>query len=93
MPKTNHLLSFATDNDGQLFIHADIAGVDCLIRSLTHLRQHLNEGVCEHDHFMTESWGGSGLTEQTLGKGVQTIHHVKIYGWTPEWVHKHGLSA
>jgi len=93
MPKTDHLLSFATDKDGQLFIHADIAGVDHLIRSLTHFRQKLHEGVCEHDHLMTEGWGGTGLTEQTLDKGAQTIHHVKIYGWTPEWVQKHGLSA
>lgn len=93
MLKASHILSFATDSDGQLFIHADIEGVDHLNRSLTNPRQKLAQGVCEHDHLMTETWGGGGLTEHTLEKDVQTIHHVKIYGWTPEWVQKHGLSA
>ena len=94
MPKPNHFLSFATDKDSrQLFVHADAKGLEHLIRSLTHIRQKLDEGICDHDHLMTESWGGSGLSERTMADGVHLIQHVKIYGWTPEWIGKHGLSA
>lgn len=93
MSKPDHILSFATDNEGQLFIHADAAGLDHLIRSLTHIRRKLDEDACDHNHLMTDSWGGSELTEQSLDESKQTIHHVKIYGWTSEWVEKHGLSG
>ena len=93
MPQREHILSFATDKDGQLFVHADAAGLDHLIRSLSHIRRKLDAGVCDHDHLMTGSWGGDELTERTLEEGAKIIHHVKIYGWTPEWIQKHGLTA
>lgn len=92
MPKTEHILSFATDKEGQLFVHADAAGLDHLIRSLSHIRRKLGEGVCDHDHLMTDSWGGGELTERTLDEDAETIHHVKIYGWTSEWIQKHRLT-
>jgi hypothetical protein len=34
-----HLLCFVTDDDGQLFIHADASGLDLLIRSLSNIRR------------------------------------------------------
>lgn len=93
MSKPTHTLSFSSDGDSQLFIHADADGLDYLIRSLSFVRRKLDDGACEHDHLMTGSWGGCELTERTLDEGAKTIHHVKIYGWTPEWIQKHGLSA
>lgn len=93
MPKPSHILSFATDNEGQLFVHADASGLDYLIHSLTRIRRKLANGVCDHDHLRTDCWAGSELTEQAPEEGAQTIHHVKVYGRTPEWVQKHGLSA
>jgi hypothetical protein len=92
MSKPEHILSFATDKEGQLFIHADAVGSDHLIGSLTRIRKKLDEHDCDHDHLMTDSWGGSELTERSLDD-AHTVHHVKIYGWTPQWIHKHGLSA
>lgn len=92
MPKPNHVLSFATNHKGQLFIHADAAGLDHLIQSLTHLRRAIDEDDCPHYHFMSDRCGGSDLSERTLDQGTETIYHVKIYGWTPEWVEKHGLA-
>ena len=94
MSKPDHVLSFATDKDGdQLFIHADAKGLDHLIRSLTRIRQKLDQDYCDHDHLMTDAWAGSELSERSMADGVHLIHHVKIYGWTKEWSQKHGLSA
>jgi len=94
MPTPDHVLSFATDKDGsQLFIHADAKGLERLIRSLTHIHQKLDDGVCDHDHLMTDAWAGSELSDRSLPDGVHIIHHVKIYGWTAECIRKHGLEA
>jgi Immunity protein 32 len=93
MPIPDHVLSFATDDEGQLFVHADAAGLDDLIRSLTRIRRKLDEGICDHDHLMTASWGGCALSERSLDANARVIHHVKIYGWTPEWIQKLGLAA
>jgi hypothetical protein len=94
MPQPDHVLSVATDKDGdQVFIHADVAGLDHLICSLTHIREKVAEGVCEHDHMMTDAWGGNELTEKVTDVDAHTVHHVKIYGWTPEWIRKHGFRA
>ena len=93
MPNPDHVLNFATDKDGnQLFIHADAKGLDYLIRSLAHIRQKLDDDICEHSHLMTDAWAGSELSERGMADGIHTIHHVKIYGWTPEWIQKHCLS-
>jgi hypothetical protein len=94
MSEPDHILSFSTDADGdQIFIHADADGLDHLIRSLTHIREKLDKDICDHDHLMTDAWAGSELTQRTLDDGARLIHHVKIYGWTPEWIIKHHLSA
>jgi hypothetical protein len=94
MSKPDHILSFATGKDGdQLFIHADAEGLDHLIRTLTQLRRKIDEDVCDHTHLMTDAWAGSELSERSMADGVHVIHHVKIYGWTQEWILNHGLSA
>ncbi len=54
-----HLLCFVTDDGGQLFIHADATGLDLLIKSLSNIRKKIDENDCDHDHLMTESWGGA----------------------------------
>jgi hypothetical protein len=93
MKNQDHLLCFVADDEGQLFIHADAAGLDLLIGSLTHIRKRIDEEKCDHDHLMTESWGGQGLTEApACGKDGRILHHVKIYGWTEEWARKHDLK-
>jgi hypothetical protein len=94
MSKPDYVLSFATDKDGdQLFVHADAKGLDYLIRSLTRIRQKIDQDVCDHDHLMMDDWGGAGLSERSMPDGVHMIHHVKIFGWTQEWARKHGLTA
>ncbi len=89
-----HLLCFVIDDNDQLFIHADAAGIDLLMRSLSHIRKKIDENNCDHDHLMTESWGGWELTEPAACKKEgRIIHHVKIYGWTEEWAQKHQLKC
>jgi Immunity protein 32 len=94
MPKPDWILSFSTDADGdQVFIHADAAGLDHLIQSLTRIRRKLDDDICDHDHLMTDAWGGRELSEATLDEGARLVHHVKIYAWTPEWIEKHHLKT
>ena len=94
MKNQEHLLCIVTDDDGQLFIHADAAGLDLLIKSLSNIRKRIDDNECEHDHLMTESWGGYGLTEApACEKEGRIIHHIKIYSWTEEWVQKHRLMG
>jgi hypothetical protein len=93
MPNQEHVLSFAVDKDGgQLFIHADAKGLQELMRSLEEILEKLNQDQCDHDHLMSPLWGGTDLSEHTIEKDVQLIHHVKICGWTKEWAQKHKLS-
>ena len=90
MLKPDYLLSFATDIDGeQVFIHADRGGIDHLINSLTRIRRKLDDNICDHDHLMTQAWGGNELSDPILEGDQRGIQHVKIYGWTPEWIQNH----
>ena len=94
MNNQEHLLCFVADTERQLFVHADAAGLDLLIRILSHLRKRIDEDQCDHNHLMTESWGGQGLTEvPACEKDGRIVHHVKIYGWTEEWARKHGMRS
>ena len=87
----DYILSFATDADGQLFLHADEKGLDLLIRRLTRLKEKVSSGDCEHEHLFTDEWQGDGdLTSKTIEGKI--IHHVTVYAWTAEWVTKHGLA-
>jgi hypothetical protein len=67
-----------------LFIHADEKGLDILIKSLEEIRNKVRAKELEHDHLMTEDWGGRELTSEAQNTEGETelIHHVKIYGWT-----------
>jgi hypothetical protein len=93
MPDIDHVLSFATDGDGQLAIHADAKGLELLINRLSRLRQGVLRGDCPHEHLFTQSWGDGDLSERVLKEDGALIHHVKIYGWTAEWVKKHDLAV
>ena len=59
------------------------------------MKKALQNNECEHDHFFTQSWGGSDLTESMLEReqkdGCEQVHHVKMYAWTEEWKNKHKL--
>jgi hypothetical protein len=94
MSDAEHFLSFSTAAAGeQLFIHADAAGLDTLIRSLTRLREKLSQGISDHDHLMTETWAGNELSRPPLAAEEQPIEHVKVWAWTPDKLREHHLKA
>jgi hypothetical protein len=89
----SHVLSVSTSPDGDVvYIHADEAGLDFLIERLTRLRGHIQHDECEHEHFMTLAWGGHGLSERELDSEERQVHHVKLYGWTDEFIEHHNLK-
>lgn len=89
------LLSFVTDAEGdRVTIHADLPGLELLLRELTWLKGKLEAGECEHTHLRSPDWAGDELTTTKLSgqeAEVTMVHHVKIYGWNDEWKRKHGL--
>ena len=92
MTQPKYLLTFVDDHKGDVFVHADSEGLSVLIRTLQRIKDAVDRGVCEHDHLMSDSWGGSELTES---KGIQEgeiVNHVKIFGWNQEWSIKHGFK-
>ena len=93
--KEQHLLSVVTDEDGsQVFIHLDLAGVNYLLKELSHLKAQLEDNDCPHFHLFTEEWGGGELTSSKLPDQKDEkhqVHHLKIYGWNEEWKVKHKL--
>lgn len=88
------LLAFVLGDYDSVALHVDKEGIDILIRSLQRIKNDLEKGEPDHEHLMSEEWGGWELSisdEAINGKG-RPIHHVKIYGWTDEWAEKHGFD-
>ena len=90
------LLSVVTEKGGDIVhIHGDEVGLERLARIIEAVREELRRGECGHDHLRTAAWAGSELTESMLAQereaGATQVHHVKVYGWNPEWKRKHGL--
>lgn len=80
----NHLLVFETSQDGDsLTVHADAEGLRTVVKAFQRLLDHAERGNPEHDHLMTEDWGGGDLSSERQGtdKTVRVVHHVKLYGW------------
>ncbi len=62
---------------------------------LESLRERLELDDCPHTHLFSTIPGRSELTTTKLTDQegeVNTIHHVKIYGWNNEWARRHGLK-
>ena len=92
----DYLLSFVASKDGDaLYIHADQAGLDELVKVLQSLKSHLEKGECEHNHLFSQDWGGHGLTtsmlEQERNDNCTQVHHVELYAWTQQWKESHKL--
>lgn len=88
------MINLTSDGDGVVHLHADKDGLDYLISSLQHLRDKIDQDICEHDHLMTESWGGHDLSEKNplIPEDHSMVHHLKIMAWTDEWTEKHGFK-
>ena len=94
MPHPDHVLNLTMDPIGVVHLHADKAGLDCLIARLQGLRAHLERAECEHDHFMSDDWGGQDLSQNNniMEKDHLPVHHLKVFSWTDDWAAQHGFK-
>ena len=76
--ETTYLLTFELNKD-ELEIHTDLSGLKTLIDELNKLLKSAEKGLNDHNHLMTEDWGGNELTSVT--QSGEILHHVKIYCW------------
>ena len=92
-----HLLAFVVDNEKQqVCLHVDKNGVDRLIQELKHIKSSIDENDCPHSHMFSSEWGDGELSISTQldeDSNGNSIHHLKILGWTDEWVVKHGFEC
>ena len=92
-----HLLAVVVDGkqEGLMSIHLDLAGLDYLVSQLSHIRKKLVENQVEHFHMFSEDWGDGTLSISRMGEAQEDgkpIHQINTYGWTDEWVEKHGFK-
>jgi hypothetical protein len=91
-----YLLSVTSASTGDtVTIHADKEGLLALRARLDSLLAKLDSDASDHEHLRSAEWAGFELTTSMLASeradGHQTVHHVEIYGWSPEWKDQHGL--
>jgi hypothetical protein len=95
MQPVKHLLSFVANAEANMLsVHMDRDGIAYWIERLTHLRDLIDSGECEHCHLFTADSIGSELSSTKLEGKVEEaviVQHVKLYAWTQEWARKHGL--
>ena len=75
--KEDALISFEVINGSeqdQLDVYLDRDGLVDLLAQLGFL----TDGKTDHAHLMSESWGGSHLSEEPVRRDASAIKHVKI---------------
>ena len=81
---SERLLTFEWHGDkktNQLAIHGSAEGLESLANKLLRLVQNTKDGHFDHDHLMTESWGGTELSSVRQSEESELLSHVKIYCW------------
>ncbi len=78
MMETAYLLTFELSKD-ELEIHTDLSGLKTLIDELNKLLKSAEKGLNDHNHLMTEDWGGNELT--SVAQSGEILHHVRFYCW------------
>ena len=77
-----YLLTFELHEDDkakQLAIHGSPEGLEHLANILLKLVKNTKEGHFNHDHLMSDQWGGTELTSEAQSKESELINHVKVY--------------
>jgi len=92
MEPPDYTLAFFRSEQDMVSVHADVRGLDVLIASLQRIKAQIEAGVCDHDHLISASCAGGELSEIKGSETGTLVHHVKIYGWTQEWIAKHGFE-
>ncbi len=77
MERKQNLLNFELINQAdELNIHCSENGLKRLIKILNQVLE-----AREHEHLMTPSWGGKGLTEEKQGKDSTLLNKVTVHLW------------
>lgn len=79
-----YLLTVELHDDGtarELAIHGSPEGLENLANTLLRLVERTRERRFDHDHLMSDLWGGSELTSEPQSEESELIHHVKVYCW------------
>jgi len=80
----SHKLTFELSSAGdELRVHADVAGLRFLAKRLTRLAEIAAAGRTDHEHLMTEEWGGQGLSSQARDDTAELLSKVTIHAWPP----------
>jgi hypothetical protein len=92
----NYLLSVTSASSGDaVTIHADKEGLLALRARIDVLLAKLDRDSSDHEHLRSAQWAGFELTTSMLAsertQGHQTVHHVDICAWNPEWKKHYGL--
>jgi hypothetical protein len=77
-----YLLTFELHEDDKakaLAIHGSPEGLENLANILLKLVKNTKEGHFNHDHLMSDQWGGIELTSEAQSKESELINHVKVY--------------
>ena len=94
--RPDYLLSVTSASSGDaVTIHADKQGLMALRARVDALLAKLERGDSDHEHLRSAEWAGFELSTSMLAsertQGHQTVHHVEIYAWSPQWKAHHGL--
>lgn len=79
-----HMLTFELLHDPKgstLAIHGSTEGLESLANTLLRLVKNTKGGHFNHDHLMTEEWGGSELSSKPQSDESELLNHVKVYCW------------
>ena len=77
MAANKHLLSFELSKDGDVLdIHCDDEGLTKLLSILS-----LLNGKDQHEHLMTDAWGGNELSDKTQSLESKLLNKVTIHKW------------
>ena len=72
------LLTFEmNESDECLEIHGDVDGLSALIACIQK-----TIADKDHQHLMTEAWGGSELSSEQQGANNKLVNHVRISEWS-----------
>jgi len=79
-----YLLTFELHEDEkakEIAIHGSSEGLEALANTILKLVKNTKEGHFNHDHLMSDNWGGSELTSEAQSEESELINHVKVYCW------------
>ncbi len=74
------MLTLETRQDGEMVaLYGDPEGLRMFAAQLVSLIDQTRDGHFEHDHLMSQEWGGTSLSAEQQSADGRIVHHLKIY--------------